>query len=459
MNNPRLTRWMAGMFGLCLPLLFAGCQQIADDVTSDSSSAATQTSSVAVTTRAGASDQILYPVTIYAFDETGKQVAAQRVLSASDEIQLSLGVGDYKVVALSGYSKGYTLSEEPTLTDVIRIADSGIAQTPLMMGKADLSITKTGKKLNLEITMSYMVTSVSICLKDVPETVQGVTLSLSSFYTGLTLDGTYADGGKTVEFECEQDDNNEWNADALYLFPSDKSETLYSIILEYADKTETYAYTYSSPLTASQPFNFIGSYAGNVYIGGSLLAAGWQDTKTVSFTFGGTDDDSTVGDGPATNPSNPSDTTNSDVVNAGGYPQLGHVWNAGLVMDVDKISDTEADVLLMTLDEWTTTSGNAADYVAVYQNSTGMAWRLMTDTEAKSVKANMTESVLATISSQIAAQNRTYDDLSSASGVRYLCSKSGVIYTFRFETSGSVTKAGSTKEYLMRLVRTVHYMK
>jgi hypothetical protein len=420
---------MAGMFGLCLPLLFAGCQQIADDVTSDSSSAATQTSSVAVTTRAGASDQILYPVTIYAFDETGKQVAAQRVLSASDEIQLSLGVGDYKVVALSGYSKGYTLSEEPTLTDVIRIADSGIAQTPLMMGKADLSITKTGKKLNLEITMSYMVTSVSICLKDVPETVQGVTLSLSSFYTGLTLDGTYADGGKTVEFECEQDDNNEWNADALYLFPSDKSETLYSIILEYADKTETYAYTYSSPLTASQPFNFIGSYAGNVYIGGSLLAAGWQDT------------------------------TNSDVVNAGGYPQLGHVWNAGLVMDVDKISDTEADVLLMTLDEWTTTSGNAADYVAVYQNSTGMAWRLMTDTEAKSVKANMTESVLATISSQIAAQNRTYDDLSSASGVRYLCSKSGVIYTFRFETSGSVTKAGSTKEYLMRLVRTVHYMK
>jgi hypothetical protein len=41
--------------------------------------------------------------------------------------------------------------------------------------------------------------------------------------------------------------------------------------------------------------------------------------------------------------------------------------------------------------------------------------------------------------------------------VRYLCLKGEVMYTFRFETTGSVTKAGTSKNYLLRPVREVHY--
>jgi hypothetical protein len=138
---------------------------------------------------------------------------------------------------------------------------------------------------------------------------------------------------------------------------------------------------------------------------------------------------------------------------------VGEVWNGGLVVWREDATDTEADVLLMSLKEWTSTAGKAETTVAAYATQTGLDWRLITDEEAKEVKALFDESTLAAANASIASQTATYDPISNSGEVRYLCSKNGVMYSFRFETTSKVTKAGSSKEYLLRAVRNVHYRK
>lgn len=434
-------------------LLSSGCQQIAEEEVTEVESAAT-TSTLTVTTRAGSSTSVNYPVSIYAFNANGKLVSTQTLSSENPSISLSLGIGDYKIVALDGASSGYTLPASPSLTDVISISSDGIAKTPLMMGKADFSVTKTGKNSQLEITLQYAVSSLSISLGNIPSEVQGVNVALSSFYSTLSFEGIYAGGGKVVNFDCEQTDEGDWVAENLYLYPSDKQETVYSITFEYADRTETYAYTYPAALTVGNPFNFEGSFNSYSHIEGTLTVDGWGNPVNVDFSFGSADRESDSSSSGSNNSGSGNDSVTTE-----SFPEQGTIWNNGIVLQVSNTSSTEADILLMSLEEWAVTAANAKTRVSNYATSTGQDWRMMTDTEAQAVKEWIDSSTLEAINARISSLPATYDSISNASGIRYLCLKNDVVYTFRFENSGMITKAGSAKDYLLRPVRTVHCKK
>jgi hypothetical protein len=430
-------------------IYFTGCQQIAEEEVTDATESST-TSVVNVSTRASENTSVTYPVQVYAFNAiSGKLTAQQTITSENTSIGLTLGLGDYKIVALAGVSEDYSLPASPSLTDVITIATKGIAHTPMMMGKADFSVTKTGKTSQLTITLGYTVASLSITLDNIPSEVQGVKVGLSSFYTTLTFGGEYGGGGKVISLDCEQTDEDEWVADGFYLFPTDKQETLYSITFEYANSSTTYAYTYPAALVAGSPFNFVGSYNSYSYIEGSLVVDGWTNPVDVNFSFGSEDS------GSDSNSSNNPDNGNSSI-NVNSLPNVVDIWQGGIVLQVSTSSDTEADVLLMTLDEWSTTLEKYESCVNDYNASSEHTWRLLEEEEVQVIKPLMTSDMLTTINQHIAQQTTTYDEVTSEDGVRYLCLKSGVPYTFRFEVSGKVTKAGSTKSYLLRLVRTVH---
>lgn len=444
-------RFLYSLF-LCLWMLtLASCQQIADEAPTGDSSEQAATSAVNVTTRAAVASQILYPVYVYAFDGDGAWAASQTVNSENEDISLALGIGEYKIVALSGVSKGYTLPQTPTLDSVIALGEEGFAYTPMMMGRSDVSITQTGRTVQLEMTMTYMVSQLSVNLTDVPSTVEGVSVTLSTFYSSVAMDGTYAQGGRAVTVDCEQEENGEWSADALYLLPSDKEAVTCTITFQTGDVEESFSYTYPSAITAGAPFNFVGSYKGNSNVEGKLDSIGWKDPVDVDFTFGGGDNEG--------EDDTEDDSWTDDGAVSGSFPQVGEVWNDGLVVWVEDATDTEADVLLMSLKEWTSTAGKAETTVAAYATQTGLDWRLITDEEAKEVKALFDESTLAAANASIASQTATYDPISNSGEVRYLCSKNGVMYSFRFETTSKVTKAGSSKEYLLRAVRNVHYRK
>ena len=62
--------------------------------------------------------EITYPIHLYAFNETGKLAATQTVDDADEEMALPMAKGDYKVVALSGFSEEYQIPDKPSLNDV-----------------------------------------------------------------------------------------------------------------------------------------------------------------------------------------------------------------------------------------------------------------------------------------------------------------------------------------------------
>jgi hypothetical protein len=419
-----------------------GCQQIADEEGDTAVSSATST--VNVSTRASEGVSIEYPVYIYAFDSQGALTTMQTLYSADTPIALSLPVGSYKIVAVAGASDGYTLPTLPRLTDAIAIADDGLASSALMMGKAEYEVTKTGKNAQLEIQLAYQVSSFSIALHQIPEEVTAVQVSLSSFYTSLTFDGEYGSGGKSVALDCTQSDDGSWQASERYLFPSSTSQTLYSITMTSPSTTQTNAYTYASPLKAGSRFDFVGNYNGDCYIGGTLVVNGWNETVNVEFTFGG-------GSGSTSGSDTNAGTATSSI------PQVGDIYENGIVVSTSNVTSSSADLLLLSLMEWSTTVAEAEGHQESYRSSTGQSWRIPQEEDARAIFGIMDTETREKINAHIQSSAGTYDELSVESKVRYLCIKDEDVYSYRMESDSRVTKAGTSRSYLLRLVRDAHY--
>jgi hypothetical protein len=117
-----------------------------DDVSSSDGTA------LKIMARSGGNTSIEYPVYLYAFNEKGDCAAKQKITSEEVEMNLQLPSGNFKVVALSGVSKGYVMSDNPKISDVITMQEGGCASKAMMMGMADVSLEGKNKTVNLLLT-------------------------------------------------------------------------------------------------------------------------------------------------------------------------------------------------------------------------------------------------------------------------------------------------------------------
>ena len=90
---------------LFLTLSFS-CQRVMDDGEEDDVSSSDGTA-LKIMARSGGNTSIEYPVYLYAFNEKGDCAAKQKITSEEVEMNLQLPSGNFKVVAISGVSKGY----------------------------------------------------------------------------------------------------------------------------------------------------------------------------------------------------------------------------------------------------------------------------------------------------------------------------------------------------------------
>ena len=119
---------------LFLTLSFS-CQRVMDDGEEDDVSSSDGTA-LKIMARSGGNTSIEYPVYLYAFNEKGDCAAKQKITSEEVEMNLQLPSGNFKVVALSGVSKGYVMSDNPKISDVITMQEGGCASKAMMMGMA-----------------------------------------------------------------------------------------------------------------------------------------------------------------------------------------------------------------------------------------------------------------------------------------------------------------------------------
>jgi len=419
--------------------LFA-CQQVPED---DSWASEEESQSLKVKVRSAENVEISYPLFLYAFDKDGKLAASQNIEKEEDDMALTLGNGDFQLVAIAGTSDAYLLPESPTIDDVITIDGTEGAETPLMVGKADIGISRSSEK-TAEITMSYVVAELNVKLTNVPTDVETVQLAISPLYSSLSMGGKYGGDTQKVKVECTLDEDGAWTAQSTYIFPGSGKETTFSIYFKKADGTEvTYGYTYKGAPEANRPFNITGSYAEGVIVGGSFDVSDWEEAINVEFTFGANamPDEDEEGE----------EDLKIDMTNV---PEIGTIWNDAIVADIGEADETGVNLLLMSLDEWEKTTSEASDIPDGYTINGISDWRFPTHDEAAILRARFSGDARTELNDLITDYDSSLYGLANGEKERYLCLKDDVFYSFRFVSGTTTTKAGDVRSYYIRLVKT-----
>lgn len=424
------------------------CQQLPED---DGWMSDGEEKTVKVKVRSAGEAEIVYPLYLYAFNSKGSLAASQTIADAEVEVALPLSKGDFQIVAVSGVSDDYELPEKPELDDVIALVSSDGADTPLMVGRANVEVGDA-EESSVQITLTYVVAALNVKLKDVPSNVSVVQLALSPLYSSLSMGGEYGGNSQKVKVDCSLVSEGVWAAETTYIFPGNGKETVFSIYFKTDDGTEvTYGYTYRGVPEANHLFNVTGSYAGGVIVGGNFDVTDWEGSIDVEFEFGaeivpGEEEEEEEGG------------DEQPEVKLEGVPEVGTIWNDMIVVDMGEADDTGVDLLLMSLDEWDAYVSDAESVEDGYSVNGITGWRLPTHDEAAMLRARFCGNNLRELNELIAEYDPELYGLANGDDERYLCLKDGAYYTFRFVAGTSTTKAGEKRTYYVRLVKSYRYV-
>ena len=416
------------------------CQQLPEDnETTDSTSEQTLTIKV----RSSEDAEIDYPLYLYAFNKSGKLAASQTIDEEGKDMALTLSEGDFQVVAVAGVCDDYELPENPSLKDAIVLSNDEGADTPLMIGKADIGVSRnTGT--TAEIALSYVVAQLNVNLKNVPSDISTVQLAISPLHSKLSFGGEYGGDAQKVNVNCTLDKDSIWSAQPTYIFPGSNKETIFSIYFEKEDSTKlTYGYTYQGTPEANHPFNITGSFVDGIIVGGSFEITGWEEAINVEFTFGAnvvTDEEETESVEPE--------------IDLSSVPEVGSIWNGTIVADIGEADETGVNLLLMSLDEWEATTSDISDITSGYSVNELTGWRLPTHEEAALLRARFSGTGRLELNELIEEYDPDLYGLANGETERYLCLKNDAYYSFRFVSGTTTTKAGEKRTYYVRLVKT-----
>lgn len=400
-----------------------------------------------VTTRAAQGD-IPYPVQILAYDSSGKLAGQQTLSSQGDAINLTLGTGRYHISALAGETSYTAPKNYDQQTSQITIPSDGYATKPLLLGGADVTLGDTPAEVSL--VMTYRVASLNLSLSDVPADVTGVSVSVGQQYAAMDMSGLLG-GTTTASLSCSKAEGV-WKSTEAYLFPGAGQTTTLTLTLSRSDGQTSYSYELGEALAAAVPYRIEGRYVESTapYITGVLTVEGWQDERTLTFDFG---NGSSGGSGQGTSVPN---------VEVTSLPAQGQAWNGHIVALVENATSTEADLLLWSLSEYDNVyapaaSGHATDMQALanaYVEGGMDDWSVPTEEQARALrkqyggKFDDLNAVIELLGGSLITVTTT------SNNSRYLCEKG--TKTYNFAENGSITSAGTSVKYRLRLVKKVH---
>lgn len=430
---------MKKLYSLLIFALLAGCMSPiieSDEIIAD------MQSSVRILTRS--SSEISYPLTLYAFDlSEGVLVSFATQEASTEELVITIPQGDYYFVALAGMEE-CVIPDSPTLSSLISLPSTGLLTEPLQMGSASVSVSQN---TTVDITLYNQVAAVELSLYDVPDEATAVTTSISLVSSAVSFDGTYS-GNSTVQVPLSKQDDV-WTTPAFYTFPSSSGKMTLSISMTTPDGTLTYGYTHPSKLLANTPYVCSGSFISGFRVNGVLSLAGWNEQELIEFTFGVSQDG-----GNEDEPGGDDDVNDADVVPKVGSLWKGHIVAAHLDEDADSVL-----MLLLSSAEWTgiasanneTESTMAVDVASVYAEGDMIGWSIPTRDDARVMCAKLGGANLSLTNSFL--QQNDMAPLSVGDDIRYLCDDAA--FSFKWDSGGSVSKAGSKRTYHLRLVRRV----
>ena len=249
-------------------------------------------SSLTVTTRSeSGAEEVAYPVAVYLFDANKACIDFRRIESADASVVYDLVEGVYDVYAFGGVAEGkYTLPsvKEATLASVITLQD-GQEHGDLMMAKSSVTTTK-GEANTINLLMNRCVSKIeSIVIKQVPDDVTAVSVTLSKTCKSMTFDGTMKDVNiEVITLEKSGTESGTWELKTPrhVLFDVVASASV-KISMTTNGNAKGYTYQLTDKWKSNYLYHINATYTEkqNFHVTGTITGATWQGTEDIVFNF------------------------------------------------------------------------------------------------------------------------------------------------------------------------------
>lgn len=249
-------------------------------------------SSLTVTTRSeSGAEEVAYPVAVYLFDANKACIDFRRIESADASVCYDLVEGVYDVYAFGGVAEGkYTLPsvKEATLESVIALQD-GQEHGDLMMANSSVTTTK-GEANTINLLMNRCVSKIaSIVIKQVPDDVTAVSVTLSKTYKSMAFNGTKKDVNiEVITLEKSGTESGTWELKAPrhVLFDVAASASV-KISMTTNGNAKGYTYQLTDKWKSNYLYHINATYTEkqNFHVTGTITGATWQGTEDIVFNF------------------------------------------------------------------------------------------------------------------------------------------------------------------------------
>ena len=249
-------------------------------------------SSLTVTTRSeSGAEEVAYPVAVYLFDANKACIDFRRIESADASVVYDLVEGVYDVYAFGGVAEGkYTLPsvKEATLASVIALQD-GQEHGDLMMAKSSVTTTK-GEANTINLSMNRCVSKIeSIVIKQVPDDVTAVSVTLSKTCKSMAFDGTMKDVNiEVITLEKSGTESGTWELKTPrhVLFDVAASASV-KISMTTNGNAKGYTYQLTDKWKSNYLYHINATYTEkqNFHVTGTITGATWQGTEDIVFNF------------------------------------------------------------------------------------------------------------------------------------------------------------------------------
>lgn len=249
-------------------------------------------SSLTVTTRSeSGAEEVAYPVAVYLFDANKTCIDFRRIESADASVVYDLAEGVYDVYAFGGVAEGkYTLPsvKEATLESVIALQD-GQEHGDLMMANSSVTTTK-GEANTINLLMNRCVSKIaSIVIKQVPDDVTAVSVTLSKTYKSMAFDGTKKDVNiEVITLEKSGTESGTWELKTPrhVLFDVAASASV-KISMTTNGNAKGYTYQLTDKWKSNYLYHINATYTEkqNFHVTGTIKGATWLGTEDIVFNF------------------------------------------------------------------------------------------------------------------------------------------------------------------------------
>ncbi|MCR4613515.1 MAG: hypothetical protein K5778_05895, partial [Bacteroidaceae bacterium] len=199
-----------------------------------------------------------FPISIYALDSSGKKVAEQTLNYGEQALKLNLAPGSYRIVARNESALGYA------------------------------DVTVASKALSVDITMVQQNARLSMSLSGLPDKVKAMSVTVSSVYTALEMNGELSGSGMKSFDLAKVNDTWATTSDVM-VYPSTGNTATFTLTITSDTEQKSYSYVFGKPLERNHPYDFVGNYQGEsdaFLVSGLIYLEDWAEVETVEFDFG-----------------------------------------------------------------------------------------------------------------------------------------------------------------------------